>query len=211
MSIDTFLLYAVVAFFYVISPGPAVFLALYNGAVNGLKVVMSSALGNILGLLVLSSCSISGLSALLLASATLFTIVKVVGASYLIYLGIKQIWATFKGAQKVSYQKEDSGKTLFSYFKEGFFVAVTNPKPILFFVALFPQFLNTNASLAPQFAIMTSLFMAYSFISLTIYGALANRAKHFLSRGNNISWFHRLSGGIFVGLGASLLQVKATS
>ncbi|TDO99721.1 LysE family translocator [Marinomonas balearica] len=133
MTLDTFLLYAAVAFFYVISPGPAVLLALYNGAVNGVKVVVSSALGNILGLLVLSSCSISGLSALLLTSATLFTIVKIIGASYLIYLGLKQIRATFKGKKDIQFVKEERSKSYVAYFKEGFFVAVTNPKPILFF------------------------------------------------------------------------------
>ncbi|WP_279526492.1 LysE family translocator [Marinomonas balearica] len=78
-------------------------------------------------------------------------------------------------------------------------------------MALFPQFLDTNALLLPQFSIMTSLFMVYSFVSLTVYGLLANRAKNFLAKGNNAAWFHRLSGGIFIGLGGSLLHVKATS
>ena len=89
MNYDTLILFSIVSFFYIISPGPAIFLAIYNGAVNGVKCVFVSALGNILGLLLLSALSISGLSAVLMASSSLFMAVKVVGAFYLIYLGIR--------------------------------------------------------------------------------------------------------------------------
>jgi threonine/homoserine/homoserine lactone efflux protein len=89
MNYHTLLIYIFVSFFYIISPGPAVFLAIYNGISKGTKVVMVSALGNIIGLMMLSALSISGLSAILMASATLFTLVKVIGALYLIYLGIR--------------------------------------------------------------------------------------------------------------------------
>jgi len=87
-------------------------------------------------------------------------------------------------------------------------VAATNPKPILFFVALFPQFLDTTYSIIPQFIIMTAIFMAFSFLSLSCYGYLAQRAKGALSNINNMKWFHRISGGLFVGMGTSVLFIK---
>ena len=147
MNIEILLIYMLVAFFYIISPGPAVFLAVYNGALHGIKPVMVSALGNIIGLLLLSVLSISGLSAILLASSTLFMIVKVIGASYLLYLGVRQILFSKKIALNPEEAQATAQRPLISYFKEGLFVAATNPKPILFFAALFPQFLDTSLAI----------------------------------------------------------------
>tara|TARA_R110001583_G_scaffold446_1_gene4173 strand:- start:1635 stop:2264 length:630 start_codon:yes stop_codon:yes gene_type:complete len=209
MNVDTLLIYIFVSFFYIISPGPAVFLAIYNGAVNGVKCVVVSALGNILGLMLLSILSITGLSAILLASATLFMAVKIIGACYLIYLGIKQIQSSNKDKKGSSYKLGQEQRSLLSYFKEGFVVAITNPKPIIFFAALFPQFLDTEQSLLAQFSIMTLIFMLFSFMSLSTYGYVAQRAKGFLSNSHNVKWFHRISGGLFVGMGISLFTVKA--
>jgi len=209
MNIDTLLIYAFVAFFYIISPGPAVFLAIYNGAVNGSKVVMVSAFGNILGLMFLSTLSISGLSAILLASSTLFAIVKITGACYLIYLGFRQLFSSKKSVKEQA--ENDNDRSLFYYFKEGFLVAATNPKPILFFVALFPQFLDTSHSIVSQFIIMTALFMAFSFLSLSCYGYLAQKAKELLSNIDNMKWFHRISGVLFIGMGTSILFIKNRS
>ena len=209
MNVDTLLIYVFVSFFYIISPGPAVFLAIYNGAVNGVKYVVVSALGNILGLMILSILSITGLSAILLASSTLFMAVKIIGACYLIYLGIKQIQSSNKDKRGSPYKLEQKKRSLLSYFKEGFVVAITNPKPIIFFAALFPQFLDTEQSLLAQFSIMTLIFMLFSFMSLSTYGYLAQRAKGFLSNSNNVKWFHRISGGLFVSMGISLFTVKA--
>ena len=206
MNIDMLIIYVFVAFFYIISPGPAILLAIYNGAVNGNKVVMVSALGNIIGLMMLSILSISGLSAILLASSTLFLMVKIVGAFYLIYLGCRQLFSNNKRSKEIS--GINNNRPLISYFKEGFLVAATNPKPILFFVALFPQFLDTTYSIMPQFIIMTAIFMAFSFLSLSCYGYLAQRAKGALSNINNMKWFHRISGGLFVGMGTSVLFIK---
>lgn len=211
MDYHTLLIYTVVAFFYVISPGPAVFLALYNGASRGLKAVMVSALGNIIGLFLLSFLSISGLSAILMASSTLFMGVKIVGAAYLIYLGINQLRATGKSSTRDNTKIESSERGLFSYFKEGLIVAATNPKPILFFAALFPQFLDMTQPIPLQFILMTGIFMLFSLLSLTLYGYLAQQAKTLVRHSNIGKWFQRLSGGLFIAMGISLFQVKNAS
>ncbi len=209
MNYETLLMYSFVSFFYIISPGPAIFLAIYNGAVSGTKPVMASAFGNVCGLLILSSLSVSGLSAILLASSTLFMIVKIIGASYLIYLGIKQLRSSKTIADDTHEHAETGNRGLVSFFKEGLIVAATNPKPILFFAALFPQFIETESPIFPQFVVMTVIFMLFSFLSLTTYGYLAQRAKGFLSHPGNVRWFHRISGTLFVGMGVSLFQVKS--
>ncbi len=144
MSIEILLTYSLLSFFYVLSPGPAVFLAIANGMNTNLKVVMISSFANILGLFILSSISILGLGALLLSSALLFTIVKVIGALYLIYLGIKQI-AISRNFHMNATKKRATPKPLNAYFLESFLLAVTNPKPILFFVAFFPTIFKCRA------------------------------------------------------------------
>ncbi|WP_028468723.1 LysE family translocator [Neptunomonas japonica] len=211
MNIDTLLIYVLVSFFYVISPGPAILLAIYNGAMNGPKVVMVSALGNIIGLMFLSTLSISGLSAVLLASSTLFSVVKIIGASYLIYLGMRQLFSSKRASPNKNSKSADRHRTLLPYFKEGLFVAATNPKPILFFAALFPQFLDTSNPIITQFVLMTLIFMTFSFLSLSTYGYIAQRAKGFLSNVKSIKWFHRISGGLFVGMGTSIFFIKTES
>lgn len=201
-------MYSIVSFFYIISPGPAVFLAISNGLTTNMKIVIISSFGNIAGLFLLSVISIFGLGALLSASSTLFFIVKMIGASYLIYLGIKQ-FRVVKDIETLAINK----KTVIlrkksNYFYEGFFLAATNPKPILFFTAIFPQFLNVESSIAPQFFIMTITFMLISFFSLFSYGYISRSAKNLCTSQIRMTWLHRITGGLFIGMGVGLLQLK---
>lgn len=208
MNIDTILIYTLVSFFYIISPGPAVFLALSNGLTYDMKAVSFSSLGNISGLFLLSSVSISGLGAILLSSSFLFTIVKVIGAAYLIYLGIKQ----FKNSKvnKIEEHHKVKKKKSLNFFLESFFIASTNPKPIIFFIAFFPQFLDLNSSLLPQFLIMTFIFMFISFFSLLAYGFMSKNAKHYFKDEKGMSYFHKITGGIFITMGLFLLKAKSS-
>ncbi len=210
MNIETAVLYSMISFFYIISPGPAVFLALANGMSADMKAVYLSSAGNILGLLLLSSICIIGLGSLILTSATLFILVKMIGATYLIYLGLKQLKFSkgISDSDLKPYVSADRSNR--SYFLEGFILASTNPKPILFFIAIFPQFLQLETSLTSQFLIMTLIFMSISFLTLTSYGLVAKSAKKMFSKKMVMKWFHRLTGGLFIGMGIGLLQLKST-
>ena len=209
MNIELLVMYTVVSFFYVISPGPAVFLAISNGMREGMTTVAISSLGNITGLFLLSTLSILGLGALLAASSTLFLVVKVIGASYLVYLGIKQFKLAKNAKISTAEQMETSKRSKKAYFYESFLLAATNPKPILFFAALFPQFLDLNTSIAPQFFAMTGIFMVLSFVSLFSYGYISKSAKSLFDNEKGVAWFHRVTGGLFVGMGFGLLQLKS--
>lgn len=207
MNIEYLVMYSVVSFFYVISPGPAVFLAISNGMTADTRAVAASSFGNIVGLFLLSSISILGLGAIIIASATIFLIIKLLGATYLIYLGIKQF-----RTQKISFTDQkvqvESSRPLFSYFREGFLLAVTNPKAIVFFTALFPQFLSLESAIMPQFLIMTALFMAMSFSVLFSYGTISKSAKGLLNNQHRMVWFHRITGSLFISMGIGLLQLR---
>lgn len=217
MSTSILLLYLVVSFFYIISPGPAVFLAISNGVTAGVKPLLMSTLGNILGLFILSLVSILGLGAIVVASSTLFLMVKIIGAVYLIYLGLKQIRQSRHNLQVLKgVSSEHSGtlkkhRSLASYGYEGFLLAVTNPKPILFFIAIFPQFLNTTSSIMSQFLVLTFAFMSISFFSLFSYGYLGKLTKALFSNEQRMQSFHQVTGGLFIMMGFGLLKLRNTA
>ncbi|WP_299871258.1 LysE family translocator [uncultured Cocleimonas sp.] len=209
MGISSWLLFIAVAIAAVASPGPAILLAISNSIRFGLSKVLLSSLGNISGLFLLSLAAIFGLGAIIKTSTTLFLIVKVIGAGYLIYLGVKQ-WRTKsnffdEATLQSSFEKRKSAKR---HYLEGFFIAMTNPKAILFFTALFPQFLNTQESLSIQFFIMTLTLMAMSFIALMTYGLLASKAKRWFAEGERTKWFNRVLGSVFISIGIGVLQLK---
>ena len=207
MNIDTLLIYTAVTFFYVTSPGPAVILAIVNGMKANMKTVMISSFANIMGLMILSTVSIWGLGVIITTSAVLFTVIKLVGAFYLIYLGIKFLLNNKALNFESNDNKED--KSMGKYFMESFLIAVTNPKPILFFTAIFPQFIDKSVSILPQFLIMTGVFMFISFSSLCAYGLLSKKSQKWIANEKGMTWFNRITGGLFIGLGVGIMQMKS--
>ena len=210
MAFSTWCIFATVAIAAILSPGPAVFLAISNSVTFGWRRVSFSALGNVLGLLVVSSLAMAGLGALIKASATVFMAVKLVGAGYLVYLGVRQ-WRSkgslFSQAQAPS--TPDGPRSNRQIFLQGLLIALTNPKAILFFTALFPQFLRSDQELAPQFLILTCTFMCFSFMSLMVYGLLAHAARDWFAVESRSAWFNRISGSLFLALGIGMLRLKS--
>ena len=210
MNIDTLLLYIVVAFFYITSPGPAIILSIINGLRTNMKTVAITSLANSLGLFILSTASILGLGLILTTSSTLFMLVKTIGALYLIYLGIK--FLRNRGGLNIDENQEKPvEKTQMKYFLEAFILAITNPKPILFFTAIFPQFLNVNTAITPQFFIMTGIFLFISFFTLCTYAYLAKRSKAYLQNKKSVNIINKVTGGIFIFMGIGLLRLKNNS
>lgn len=87
-------------------------------------------------------------------------------------------------------------------------MAVLNPKPILFFTALFPQFIDANESLLAQFFVLTGIFMALSFATLIAYAMVAARARNLLLRAAVAKWLNRAIGTVFISFGAALLALR---
>ncbi len=209
MELSSWLLFIAVAVAAVASPGPAILLAISNSVRFGLSKVFLSSLGNISGLFLLSVAAIFGLGAILKTSTTLFLIVKLIGAGYLIYLGVKQWRSKANFFDEATFQtRPEKPKSSKRHFTEGFLIAITNPKAILFFTALFPQFINIKESLSIQFFIMTLTFMAMSFFALMTYGLLASKAKRWFAKGERTKWFNRVLGSVFISIGVGVLQLK---
>ncbi|WP_227815505.1 LysE family translocator [Nitrogeniibacter aestuarii] len=204
MAIEVWLLFCVTALVAAVSPGPAILLAITNGVAGGVRRVLWSSLGNVTGLICVASVSVFGLGALLKASSLAFTATKLLGAAYLIWLGVKQ-WRKPAVGLRVEPLKSDAAERPWHFWREGALVALTNPKALLFFTALFPVFLDAGRPLGPQFLIMTGTMMCCSFTCLMAYGGLAQRVRRWLSEPACQRRFQRVTGAVFMGMGTSLL------
>lgn len=206
MNIDNYLTFVAISFFTITSPGAAILLAINNGIMYDTKAVLLSTLGNILGLFILSGVAMLGVGAIFSISSYFFLILKIIGAIYLIFLGMKQILNkkfdfTLKNEKGINYESK-------KVFQKGFLVAITNPKPILFFSAIFPLFLKTDTSVSLQFFIMTFTFMFISFLSLMFYGTLTKHAKTWFFDMRKIKIFYKISGSLFILMGIGMLFVQ---
>jgi threonine/homoserine/homoserine lactone efflux protein len=142
MNLTDWLLYLSVVVISTASPGPAVLLSITNAVRYGWRSSVYSSLGNITGLTVLCGLSILGISTLFSFSAELFVVLKIVGACYLMYLGYKQWTSPSAEVPMPSQLKASLTYEKRQLFLQGLGVAVTNPKALLFFGALFPQFIS---------------------------------------------------------------------
>ncbi len=205
MNIDVWLLYAGATFLLSLTPGPNGLLALTHGGLFGARRTMATALGGVSGFVLLIALSMSGLGALLMASEQMFSVIRWLGAIYLMWLGYRT-WRTPVSLQSASSDR-DSTRSFNSLFVEGVVVALSNPKAILFFAAFLPQFLDPQGSLLLQFAIMALTLAVIEFVFEVALAASSERLLPWLSRDRHSRWFQRATGGVFVGAGVALLAI----
>ncbi|MDR3479319.1 MAG: LysE family translocator [Burkholderiaceae bacterium] len=209
MNTQSLLAFAVVAGLAILTPGPSILLTLRNGASFGARSVMWSALGNICGVFCLSTAAILGLGVMLKSSALLFGVVKLIGALYLFYVGVRHLFGhSTVLAEESAHSENEPTPSRQALYREAFLTAATNPKAVLFFTALFPQFVNAQAALLPQFFILTGIFMCLSYTAHMSYALLASRAKGFLLRPALAKWMNRVVGTVFISFGALLLALR---
>ncbi|QXI36771.1 LysE family translocator [Pseudomonas xantholysinigenes] len=209
MDTHSLLAFTLVAAIAIASPGPATLMAINNSLAHGQRSAVWSSLGNACGLFCLSAAAMLGLGALLASSEMLFNAVKVIGAGYLFYLGVRQLLKKspmlLGGAEAGDGSRRPKPLKL---YKSAFVTAVTNPKATMFFTALFPQFIDQGAALLPQFLVLTGIFILLSLTSLSLYAALAARAKGVLTRPSLSRWVNRVVGTTFIGFGAAILAMR---
>lgn len=207
MELSTWFMFSVIALVSIISPGPAVLLSVTNGIRHGLTPSIYSSLGNITGIFFISGAAALGLGAVLQTSNLLFVIIKIVGAVYLVYLGIRQ-WRVRENIFINPITPADPGPRNHKLYIQGLMVAVSNPKAVLFFTALFPPFLHPSKPLPVQFFILTITFMVFSFLVLLLYAQSAQALKGWFADKKRALWFNRISGTIFIAFGLGILRLK---
>ena len=202
MTSDTLLLGFVLASLVVlILPGPGVLYVVTRSATQGYRAGLTSVLGLATGALVHVAATVAGLSAVLLASATLFGLVKALGAAYLIYLGI----STLLGAKSASRVEAPAQASLQRIFTDGVLVSVLNPKIAVFFLAYLPQFVDPAASSATlQILSLGLIYVVLSVITDGGYALLAGGMREWLGKRVLRSvWPRYISGTIYLGLGVN--------
>lgn len=201
MSLELWLVYLGAAIALSLTPGPNGLLSLTHGACFGLRPTVWTVLGGALGFFGLIAASLAGLGALLAASEQAFTVAKWVGAAYLVWLGIR-LWrapAPVVPAHAPGAPRAARPRRLFS---QGFLVAVSNPKALIFFAAFLPQFMVPGTSFAEHLLVLGGTFVVVEILYELMLAGLAQRIAPWLGRHGR--WFNRAAGGTFVGIGAAL-------
>jgi threonine/homoserine/homoserine lactone efflux protein len=213
LGITGFTLFILAVMLLSVTPGPDTAYIVGRSVAQGRGAGIVSALGIAVGCIVHTLACAFGLTALLAASATAFTIVKFAGAIYLIYLGVRLIFAK-PDAAKIAVRDEQQEKTrargapksLRQLFTQGFVTNVLNPKVVLFFVSFIPQFVAADS------AHKTLAFLALGFVFViisTVWNAVVawiagSVTQRFSGKPNVKLWLDRVVGSAFVGLGIKL-------
>lgn len=208
MDINNYLLYLLVSVGYIASPGPAVFIAINGGATVGVKRTVALLAGNTVGLGLISFISALGVGAFILSSVGLTAVVKTLGAFWLAHLGIKMMRA--QDPPKLTsaenrLQKIYATANWFYKFRDGLVLALTNPKPIVFFVSIYPQFIVVNGFETHQFLLLGLTFMLLSFGILNFYSLLSDIVIVQFLNAKKISIFNYFFGFTFLLLALFLL------
>jgi threonine/homoserine/homoserine lactone efflux protein len=186
------------SFILAVTPGPGVIYIVTRSLAQGRRAGVASVMGVALGNFGNALAAAIGLGALLAVSSTAFLVVKYAGAAYLVYLGFRAFRTPLQEVAPTQLQTESSRRI----FRDGFVVALLNPKTAVFFAAFLPQFMNTNASPVLQSVTLGSLFVMIAALTDTAYALGAGAVAPLLSRMRSANFYGRLlTGGAFICLG----------
>jgi threonine/homoserine/homoserine lactone efflux protein len=193
----TLIAFAPVAALLSLAPGPATALVVRNAARGGRRHALLTTVGNSLGVLAWGCFAALGIAAIVAASAELFTLMKLVGAAFLIYLGVQSL----RGRGELpAARRAARGSAL----RDGLVTSVANPKLAAFFVALFPQFVPHGAPVLPSALLMAGTIVAVDLIWYSVLAYLVARARRAFVEGPWLRRFERVTGAVLVGLGVRL-------
>jgi threonine/homoserine/homoserine lactone efflux protein len=198
---STLAVFALASFLLIVVPGPAVLYVVTRSIAQGRRAGLVSMLGIEAGGLVHVAAAAIGLSAVIASSATAFTAIKLAGAAYLIYLGVRRLVARDEALPEVAVGVR-SGKRLFA---QGVVVNVLNPKTAVFFLAFLPQFVDpARGAVTLQFVVLGLTFVAVAMLSDGAYALVAGTAGDWLRGSERVRrWLSCCSGAVFVGLGVT--------
>ena len=194
---STLIAFAPVAALLSLAPGPATALVVRNAARGGRRHAFFTTVGSSLGVFAWGAFAAIGIAAVVAASAELFTVMKLIGAAFLLYLGVQSL----RGRGELRpLARGPRG----SAFREGLVTAIANPKLAAFFVALFPQFVPRGAPVLPSALLMAATIVVIDFAWYSTLAMLVARARRAFVEGPWLRRFERLTGAVLVGLGVRL-------
>ena len=208
MSLKLLIVFAVTEFLLSLTPGPAVLLVVSQGMRADFKSSVKGTLGILTGNAIYFALSAVGLGALLMASATLFGLIKWLGACYLIVIDIKML--TSKNEPPAADNNSSSARCSLRLFSQGLITQLSNPKAILFFAALLPQFVSMGHNVMEQFVILGVVSITVEFPVLLAYGWVAERGSKLTRKGRFSSLPDRVAGAFLIGAGVGLASMRRT-
>ncbi len=205
MELSVWVTYLVATFILSLSPGPGVFSSISSGLHHGLRLGLWNSVGMQVANVMMVIVVAFGLGTLLLASETLFTVVKWLGVAYLVYLGV----VTWRSAPK-SFEEDrgDDAHTPREVFMRGFWVNATNPKGMIFFAAILPQFIDIARPQVTQYAIFAATTFSVDLVVMMGYTALAAKVLRLMRDPTQLCWVNRSIGGAFVAAGVALASFR---
>lgn len=198
MTIETYLAFTLATVIVLVIPGPTIMLVVSHSLTQGRRAALPLAIGVGLGDLVALTASLAGLGAILATSAALFTVLKWIGAVYLIYLGIKTWRATPEIGPAMARMAPASSR---ANVLSAFAVTATNPKSIAFFCAFLPQFLNHSAPILPQTLLLGTTFVILAIGNAMAYALLATRARNAIANPRTMKAVNRVGGTALISAG----------
>lgn len=201
MSVSNILFFAAMEIVLCLTPGPAVLLVVSQAMQRGLRPSLRGGAGILTGNAIYFALSAAGLGAVLLASHTLFEILRWIGAGYLIVLGVRMI------VRPSSSSTAAPPTRAFGTFAQGLLTQLANPKAIVFFTALLPQFIDPNGPVTLQFVVLGIVSTVIEFPVLLLYAFAADRGR--AAYGQHVRVIERIAGGFLVAAGAKLAMTKA--
>jgi homoserine/homoserine lactone efflux protein len=203
MSLETYIAFALACIVIVLVPGPTVTLIIASSMRHGTRAGLLNVAGTQAGLAVLISIVGVGLASTIEAMGHWFEWVRLIGAAYLIWIGLQMVRSRGKRADGAQPAVPRGG-----FFLQGFLVSISNPKTLLFFSAFLPQFIDRSSDYSPQIAIMGVTMMTIAALSDSTYAMIAGKAGRMLSA-RRIKLLSRVSGGFLVGGGLWLALSRA--
>ena len=206
MTLTTWWLFILMTFVVSATPGPNMLYVMSISARHGMHASVTAMLGCMTALLAMMSISAAGLGALLHTFPAVFDALRLAGAAYLAYLGVKcwrapvhdGVTDTAGGPSRAAVPAVQTR----AIYRQGFLVAASNPKAILFAAAFFPQFINPGEAKLPQFAILLTTFSVIEVAWYFVYALSGQRLSVYLQRASVMRMFNRLTGGVFIGFAA---------
>jgi len=204
MPLETLLAFALAMFLLALSPGPGFLMVVARALSGGFAAGLAAIAGLVAGDILYLALAILGMSALASALGEFFLVVKLLGAAYLIWLGVK----TWRSRPSLPSMKvPDTASTALPHWRSalvGFLVTLGNPKVILFYGALVPTFVDMAALTLPDAVLLSAVVAAVLFLVLGVYAWLAARAGRVMKSQRALVWLNRVTGGILVGAGIAV-------
>jgi threonine/homoserine/homoserine lactone efflux protein len=205
MSFEAWAAFAAASAILLIIPGPTILLVVSYALGQGWRTALPMAIGVALGDFTAMTLSMLGIGALLAASATVFTVLKWIGACYLIYLGVK----LFRAGGSLNAEPRTDATPALRMAAHAWLVTALNPKSITFFVAFLPQFLSRDADFLTQMLIFESTFLVLAFANAFGYALVAARARDVVRNPNAIRIINRAGGTLLVGAGIATVAIRS--